>query len=124
MEHPVGREALARLVRRADVVVQNLAPGAAAGLGLDPAELRAARPELITVDISGFGKGGPYAQGRAYDLLIQALGEHTELVLRKLGFSTEDLAVMRAEGAEREELNKEYHSRWRESIYRHALGQP
>jgi len=54
------------------VVVQNLAPGAAARLGLDPAELRAARPELITVDISGFGKGGPYAQGRAYDLLIQS----------------------------------------------------
>ena len=72
LKHPVGREALARLVRRADVVVQNLAPGAAARLGLDPAELRAAHPELITVDISGFGKGGPYAQGGAYDLLIQA----------------------------------------------------
>jgi itaconate CoA-transferase len=54
------------------VVVQNLAPGVAARLGLDPAELRASRPELITVDISGFGQGGPYAQGRAYDLLIQA----------------------------------------------------
>ncbi len=58
LKHPAGREALARLVRRADVVVQNLAPGAAARLGLDPAELRAARPELITVDISGRAGAG------------------------------------------------------------------
>lgn len=72
LKHPLGRAAQARLVARADVLVQNLAPGAAARLGLDPAELRASRPELITVDISGFGKGGPYARGRAYDLLAQA----------------------------------------------------
>ena len=72
LKHPLGRDALARLVRRADVLVQNLAPGAAARLGLDPAELRASRPELITVDISGFGRGGPYAQRRAYDLLVQS----------------------------------------------------
>ena len=72
LKHPLGQQALARLVRRADVVVQNLAPGAAARLGLDPEQLRASRPELITVDISGYGKGGPYAQGRAYDLLIQS----------------------------------------------------
>jgi crotonobetainyl-CoA:carnitine CoA-transferase CaiB-like acyl-CoA transferase len=72
LKHPLGRAALLRLIERADVVVQNLAPGAAARLGLDPAVLRAARPELITVDISGYGAGGPYAQGRAYDLLVQA----------------------------------------------------
>jgi crotonobetainyl-CoA:carnitine CoA-transferase CaiB-like acyl-CoA transferase len=72
LKHPRGQQALARLVQRADVVVQNLAPGAAARLGLDPAQLRASRPELITVDISGYGKGGPYARGRAYDLLIQS----------------------------------------------------
>jgi itaconate CoA-transferase len=72
LKHPLGREALARLVARADVVVQNLAPGAAARLGLDPGELRAARPELITVSISGYGSGGPYAAARAYDLLAQA----------------------------------------------------
>ncbi len=72
LKHPLGREALARLAQRADVVVQNLAPGAAARLGLAAGELRATRPELITVDISGYGKGGPYAQGRAYDLLIQS----------------------------------------------------
>ena len=72
LKHPLGRAALARLVARADVLVQNLAPGAAARLGLDAAELRGSRPELITVDISGFGRGGPYARGRAYDLLAQA----------------------------------------------------
>jgi itaconate CoA-transferase len=59
-------------VARADVVVQNLAPGAAARLGLDPAELRAAHPGLIVVGISGYGNGGPYAQARAYDLLAQS----------------------------------------------------
>jgi itaconate CoA-transferase len=72
LKHPWGRAVLARLVGRADVVVQNLAPGAAARLGLDPGELRAARPELITVAISGYGSGGPYAGARAYDLLAQA----------------------------------------------------
>jgi itaconate CoA-transferase len=63
---------LARLIASADVTVQNLAPGAAARLGLDPEELRGRRPELITVDISGYGKGGPFAQARAYDLLVQS----------------------------------------------------
>jgi crotonobetainyl-CoA:carnitine CoA-transferase CaiB-like acyl-CoA transferase len=72
LKHPLGRAALRRLMDRADVLVQNLAPGAAVRLGLDPEELRAARPELITVDISGYGSGGPYAQGRAYDLLVQS----------------------------------------------------
>lgn len=72
LKHPLGREALARLAGRADVLVQNLAPGAAARLGLAAAELRTVRPELITVDISGYGKGGPYADARAYDLLVQS----------------------------------------------------
>jgi crotonobetainyl-CoA:carnitine CoA-transferase CaiB-like acyl-CoA transferase len=72
LKHPLGKEALTRLVAKADVVVQNLAPGAAARLGLHPASLRAARPELITVDISGYGTGGPYAKARAYDLLAQS----------------------------------------------------
>ncbi|MDN3357606.1 CaiB/BaiF CoA-transferase family protein [Actinomadura sp. DC4] len=72
LKHPLGREALARLVARADVLVQNLAPGAAVRLGLDPAALRAAHPRLITVDISGYGRDGPYAGERAYDLLVQS----------------------------------------------------
>jgi crotonobetainyl-CoA:carnitine CoA-transferase CaiB-like acyl-CoA transferase len=72
LKHPLGRAALSRLVARADVLVQNLAPGAAGRLGLAAAELRATRPELITVDISGYGRDGPYAPGRAYDLLVQS----------------------------------------------------
>lgn len=72
LKHPLGRDVLARLVAKADVVVQNLAPGAAARLGLAPDQLLAARPELIAVAISGYGTGGPYEGARAYDLLAQA----------------------------------------------------
>ncbi|MBG0855736.1 CoA transferase [Streptomyces spinoverrucosus] len=72
LKQPAGRQALDRLIARADVVVQNLAPGAAARLGVGSAELRSRRPELIAVDISGYGRGGPYAQARAYDLLVQS----------------------------------------------------
>lgn len=67
-----GRALVRRLIDDADVFVQNLAPGAAARLGLGTAALRAARPELITVDLSGYGDGGPYAQRKAYDMLVQA----------------------------------------------------
>jgi crotonobetainyl-CoA:carnitine CoA-transferase CaiB-like acyl-CoA transferase len=72
LKHPLGREVLARLVARADVLVQNLAPGAAGRLGLDSARLRHEHPRLITVDISGYGQDGPYAEARAYDLLVQS----------------------------------------------------
>ena len=72
LKHPAGRDVLARLVAKADVVVQNLAPGAAARLGLAPDQLLAARPELIAVAISGYGTGGPYEGARAYDLLAQS----------------------------------------------------
>ncbi|WP_106401672.1 CaiB/BaiF CoA transferase family protein [Actinocorallia populi] len=72
LKHPEGREVLARLLAEADVLVQNLAPGAAARLGLGAAELRERHPRLITVDISGYGRGGPYALARAYDLLVQS----------------------------------------------------
>src|SRR5579885_1044410 len=61
-----------RLLARADVFVQNVAPGAAARLGTDPAALRARHPRLIVCDISGFGSSGPYAGRKAYDLLVQA----------------------------------------------------
>jgi crotonobetainyl-CoA:carnitine CoA-transferase CaiB-like acyl-CoA transferase len=74
LKHPSGAGVLRRLAERADVVMQNLAPGAAARLGLDPAKLRAERPSLITVSISGYGNGGPYAAARAYDLLAQSEG--------------------------------------------------
>jgi itaconate CoA-transferase len=67
-----GRAAVQRLARRADVFVQNLAPGAAQRLGLDPAELRAGSPRLVAASISGYGTGGPMEQRKAYDMLIQA----------------------------------------------------
>ena len=61
-----------RMLARADVFIQNLAPGAAGRLGLGHAELRAEHPRLITCDISGYGETGPYAEMKAYDLLVQA----------------------------------------------------
>lgn len=67
-----GLDVLAKLVRKADVLVQNLAPGAAARLGLDARKLRAKCPRLIVCDISGFGTGGPDSARKAYDLLVQA----------------------------------------------------
>ena len=64
---------LKRLVlERADVLVQNLAPGAAARLGLSYESLSAAKPSLIVCDISGYGGDGPYRDKKAYDLLIQS----------------------------------------------------
>lgn len=61
-----------RLVSRADVLVQNLAPGAAERFGLDARAAVARHPRLIAVDISGYGSGGSRAPSRAYDLLVQA----------------------------------------------------
>jgi crotonobetainyl-CoA:carnitine CoA-transferase CaiB-like acyl-CoA transferase len=69
---PADQALLQRLIARADVVVQNMAPGAAARAGFGSAELRRRYPKLITVDISGYGDFGPYQHRRAYDLLVQA----------------------------------------------------
>ncbi|HYR67231.1 MAG TPA: CaiB/BaiF CoA-transferase family protein [Reyranella sp.] len=63
---------LHRMIARADVLIQNLAPGAAERAGFGSAAMRAAHPRLITVDISGYGDHGPYKDRRAYDLLVQA----------------------------------------------------
>jgi crotonobetainyl-CoA:carnitine CoA-transferase CaiB-like acyl-CoA transferase len=63
---------LSRLLAKADVFIQNLAPGAMRRAGFGSAELRARHPRLITVDISGYGEEGPYAKMKAYDLLVQA----------------------------------------------------
>ena len=71
IKDPTDRGLLDRLIARADVFVQNLAPGALRRLGLDTATLRAAHPRLITVDISAYGEG-PYAERKGYDLLLQA----------------------------------------------------
>lgn len=67
-----GRAAMDKLLARADVLVQNLAPGAAARLGLDAASATTRHPRLVAVDISGYGVGGPRSTGRAYDLLVQS----------------------------------------------------
>jgi itaconate CoA-transferase len=73
VKHPDGQAILRRLVlERADVVVQNLAPGAAARLGVSHAALSADKPGLIVCDISGYGSDGPYRDKKAYDLLIQS----------------------------------------------------
>jgi len=63
---------LAAILAKADVFIQNLAPGAVARLGFDQAELRARHPRLITCAISGYGDEGPYRDLKAYDLLVQA----------------------------------------------------
>jgi crotonobetainyl-CoA:carnitine CoA-transferase CaiB-like acyl-CoA transferase len=63
---------LERLLERADVVVQNLAPGAARRLGLGAESLLPKYPRLIVCDVSGYGDNGPYASKKAYDLLVQA----------------------------------------------------
>ena len=67
-----GQEILAQLLGRADVFVQNLAPGAVERLGFDDERLRADFPELIVCHVSGYGADGPYRDKKAYDLLIQA----------------------------------------------------
>lgn len=77
VKHPQAAELLTRLiVEKADVVVQNLAPGAAARLGVSFEALQARRPDLIVCDISGYGddaaRPGPYRDRKAYDLLIQS----------------------------------------------------
>lgn len=69
---PEGRERLAGLLSGADILVQNLKPGALAKLGFDVDRLRARHPTLITCTISGYGEDGPLASRKAYDLLIQA----------------------------------------------------
>jgi crotonobetainyl-CoA:carnitine CoA-transferase CaiB-like acyl-CoA transferase len=71
IKNPEDAGLLRRMVARADVYIQNLAPGAAARAGFASAELRATNPKLITVDITGYGEDGPYREMKAYDLLVQ-----------------------------------------------------
>jgi itaconate CoA-transferase len=72
LKQPAALAALKDLVAKADVLVQNLAPGAAARMGLEYGQLSAAHPRLIVCDISGYGNDGPYRDRKAYDLLIQS----------------------------------------------------
>ena len=98
LKRPEAAAALRRLIARADVFVQNLAPGAAERLGLGTGALRQAHPRLIACSVSGYGDSGPYRDRKAYDLLVQAesgvmsiTGTPDECV--KLGIPVADLAA-------------------------------
>ncbi len=71
LKQPEARAIVHELLDRADVFVQNLAPGATERLGLGSAEVRRSRPRLITCDLTGYGSEGPYRDKKAYDLLVQ-----------------------------------------------------
>ncbi|UCU99406.1 CaiB/BaiF CoA transferase family protein [Acidovorax radicis] len=71
-KQPQAKAALLQLLKTADVLVQNLAPGAAARMGLSYEALKAHNPRLIVCDISGYGADGPYRDKKAYDLMIQS----------------------------------------------------
>ncbi|MDN5843122.1 MAG: CoA transferase [Alcaligenaceae bacterium] len=91
-------EVLERLLEKADVLVQNLAPGAAARLGLSWEALHERFPRLIVCDISGYGNNGPYRDRKAYDLLIQSESgflsvSGTPDELAKAGCSIADIAA-------------------------------
>ncbi|MCI0913260.1 CaiB/BaiF CoA transferase family protein [Pseudomonas putida] len=91
---------LQALLAKADVLVQNLAPGAAARMGLSFEALHARFPRLIVCDISGYGEGGPYEKKKAYDLLIQSEGGFLSVTggsgdndMAKAGCSIADIAA-------------------------------
>ena len=98
VKRPGAAEVLRRLLDRADIFVQNLAPGATGRLGLGAASLREAHPRLVVCEISGYGSTGPYRDRKAYDLLVQAeagllsiTGTPEEQV--KVGISVADIAA-------------------------------
>ncbi|ORA05100.1 formyl-CoA transferase [Mycolicibacterium bacteremicum] len=72
LKSSAGMDVLHRLLDGADAFVSNLAPGATARLGLGPDDLRRRHPQVIPLEIDGYGPGGPLSQKRAYDLLVQA----------------------------------------------------
>jgi itaconate CoA-transferase len=97
-KEPDAQAVLARLLSRADVFVQNLAPGAAARLSLGSDRLRHAYPALVVCNISGYGASGPYQDKKAYDLLIQSEAgllaiTGTEQEPCRVGISVADIAA-------------------------------
>jgi itaconate CoA-transferase len=93
-----GREVLHELAERADVIVQNLGPGAAARLGLSAEAVRARDPRKIVVSITGWGSDGPWADRKAYDLLVQCETGLVSLTgtpadVAKVGVSIADIAA-------------------------------
>ncbi|AZM44635.1 CoA transferase [Streptomyces sp. WAC 06738] len=98
IKDPRGSDVLRRLLARADVFVQNLAPGAAGRAGLGRAELHAAHPRMIVCDISGYGAPGPYEGAKAYDLMVQSESgllsvTGTAAEMAKVGISVSDIAA-------------------------------
>jgi formyl-CoA transferase len=98
VKSPEGRAVLGELLDRADVLVQNLGPGAAGRLGVDAASLARSHPRVIPCTVSGWGTDGPWAGRKAYDLLVQAetgvlaltgTPEHTA----RVGISIADIAA-------------------------------
>jgi len=88
---------LTKLLKKADVLVQNLAPGATDRLGVSYAKLKDEHPSLIVCDISGYGDTGPYREKKAYDLLVQSEAgmlsiTGTETEPAKVGISIADIA--------------------------------
>lgn len=74
LKHPRGRDLLLRLLRQADVLVENFRPGAMDRLGLGYAAVHEAMPRLVYCSISGFGQTGPYRERAAYDLIVEGMG--------------------------------------------------
>ncbi len=98
LKNPAEAALLRRMIARADVFVQNLAPGAAERAGFGSEALRAAHPRLITCDVSGYGRDGPYAHMKAYDSLVQgeaglAAVTGTEESPARVGISVCDIAA-------------------------------
>ena len=98
VKHAAAKEILARLIARADVFIQNLAPGAAGRLALSAGDLLSRHPRLIVCDISGYGDSGPYAGKKAYDLLVQSEAgvlsvTGTADMPSKVGISIADIAT-------------------------------
>jgi crotonobetainyl-CoA:carnitine CoA-transferase CaiB-like acyl-CoA transferase len=98
LKNPDALQVLRELLAKADVLVQNLAPGAVERMGLGHAQLAQEHPRLVTCDISGYGSDGPYRDKKAYDLLIQSeagflsvTGTPDEVV--KAGISIADIAA-------------------------------
>jgi CoA:oxalate CoA-transferase len=73
LRKPEGREVLARLIARSDVLVENFRPGVLARMGFDAARLKELRPSLVTCAINGFGSTGPYRDRPAFDFIAQAM---------------------------------------------------
>ncbi len=98
LKNDEGRAVLQKLVEQADVLLQNLAPGAAARLGFSHEALKPRNPKLVVCDISGYGESGPFAKKKAYDLLIQAESglisvTGTEETPSRVGISAADIAT-------------------------------